>query len=206
MSRCVSHQQTRSTLLLLLDAVELHRRRQAERIKKIHVWDKGCNGGTIRCDNIQQAKNLLTIVKKSEDTNIEVDLFVGDVKKQGWAALGKLAELHGEGDDWTRTFDLVSKRDDMLAADRGDLRKIWDAMGSGEFGNSWAVTRGTRASNFFCKKFHKSNNNIEWTRLVEVLDMSEKQWDEYKSEDDSEYSETEEEDRESLSGDSSYEP
>ena len=183
----------------MLTALSRGASRQVERIKEIHVWDKGFDGGTVRCDTTQQAKNLLTIVKKSEDTHFEADLFVGNVKKQGWAALGEVAELHGEGDDWTRTFDLVSWRGDMLAADRGDLRKIWDAMGNGEFGNSWSVRR-EKQFNYFAEseefqKFH--DNDDEWGRLVTVLDMSKKQWDEYIGEDNSEYSENEEEDGES---------
>merc|ERR1711934_1262434 len=164
----------------------------------------GFGGGAIWCNTTQQAKNLLTIVKKSEDTNFEVDLFVGNVKKQGWAALGKVAELHGDGDAW-RTFNLISKRDDMLGADRGDLRKIWDAMHGGEWGNTWTMTREERF-NYLVEDevFHKSNGNREWQRLVQVLDLSEEEWDEYKGEDDSEYSKSED-DGESLFGDSSFE-
>ena len=174
---------------------------QKEPIKQVRVWDKGFGGGTIWCNTTQQAKALLTIVKKSEDANFEVDLFVGNVKKQGWAALGKVAELHGDGGFW-RTFNLVSKRDDMLGADRGDLRKIWDGMHGGEFGNSWTVTREERF-NYFVEdeQFHKSCGNREWLRLLQVLDLSEKEWDEYRGEDGSEYSESEEEED---GGDSSF--
>ena len=108
-----------------------------------------------------------------------------------------MAALHGEGNFW-RTFNLVSKRGDMLAADRGDLRKIWDAMGGGlvggEFANSWRVKREDGRPPIH-EIFSKSDSNREWRRLVKVLDMSKKQWDEYKGED--EYSESEEEEGES---------
>ena len=179
----------------MLTALSRGASRQVDRIKEIHVWDKGFYGGDIWCDTTQQAKNLLTIVKKSDETNFEAEIQVGDVKKQGWAALGKVAELHGEGDLW-RTFNLVSKRGDMLAADRGDLRKIWDAMGGvgGEFANSWRVKREDGRPPIH-EIFSKSDSNREWRRLVKVLDMSKKQWDEYKGED--EYSESEEEEGES---------
>ena len=192
----------------MLKALSRGASRQEEQIKEIHVWDKGFDGGTIWCNTTQQAKNLLTIVEKSEDTNFEVDLIVGNVKKQGWAALGKVAELHGDGEAWCRTFNLVSKRDHMLGADRGDLRKIWDAMHGGEFPNSWTVTREERFNN---ERFDRSgqfdtSGNREWRRLVKVLNMSEKEWEEYKGQDDSEYSESEEEDGRSLFGDSSSEP
>ena len=85
----------------------------------------------------------------------------------------------------------------MLAADRGDLRKIWDAMHGGEFGNSWTMTREERF-NYLVEDevFHKSNGNREWQRLAKVLDLSEKEWDEYQGEDDES-----EEDGESLFGD-----
>ena len=120
---------------------------------------------------------------------------MGNIKKQGWAALGKMAELHEKGDG----FNLVSKRDDMLAADRDDLRKIWDAMHGGEFRNSWRVTREFNYLGVN-EVFLKSSNNREWGRLVKVLDMSEEEWNEYKGDDDSES-----EDEESLFGDSSFE-
>ena len=185
----------------MLTALSRVASRQVERIKEIHVWDKGFYGGDIWCDNTQQAKNLLTIAKKSNETNFEAEIKVGDVKKQGWAALGKVAELHGDGDVWTRTFNLVSERGDMLAADRGDLRKIWDAMfGDGEFANSWRVKREPWRPPIH-EIFSKSDSNREWRRLIKVLDMSKKQWDEYKgeeeySESEEEYSEGEEEGRE----------
>ena len=111
--------------------------------------------------------------------------------------MGKMAELHGDGASW-RTFNPVSKRDDMLAADRDDLRKIWDAMHSGEFSsNSWRVKR-----DYFddYEEFRKSSGNREWGRLVKVLNMSQEEWKEYKGDDNSES-----EDGESLFGDSSFE-
>jgi len=188
----------------MLTALSREASRQVEVIKQVRVWDKGFGGGAIWCNTTQQAKNLLTIVKKSEDTNFEVDLFVGNIKKQGWAALGKVAELHGDGDAW-RTFNLISKRDDMLGADKGDLRKIWDAMHGGEWGNTWTMTREERFDYLVEDEvFHKSNGNREWQRFVQVLDLSEEEWDEYKGEDESEYSESED-DGESLFGDSSFE-
>ena len=67
-------------------------------IKQVTVWNKGFGGGTIACSTVQQAKNLLTIVKKSQDTNFDIDLFVGKIKKQEWKALGIVAELPGNGD------------------------------------------------------------------------------------------------------------
>ena len=36
-------------------------------IKQVTVWNKVFGGGTITCGTAQQAKNLLTIVKKSQD-------------------------------------------------------------------------------------------------------------------------------------------
>ena len=192
----------------MLTALSRRASKQVERMKQVRVWDKGFGGGTIWCNTTQQAKNLLTIVEKCEDTNFEVDLIVGNVKKQGWAALGKVAELHGDGEAWCRTFNLVSKRDHMLGADRGDLRKIWDAMHGGEFPNSWTVTREERFNERFDRsgRFDTSGNR-EWRRLVKVLNMSEKEWEEYKGQDDfTEYSESDEEDGGSLFGDSSSEP
>ena len=114
-----------------------------------------------------------------------------------------MAALHGEGNFW-RTFNLVSKREDMLAADLGDLRKIWDAMHGGEFGNSWTMAREERF-NYLVEDevFHKYNGNREWQRLVQVLDLSEKEWNEYNG-DNEEYSESDE-DGESLLGDISFE-
>ena len=53
---------------------------------------------TPTCGTVQQAKNLLTIVKKSRDNNFKIDLFVGKIKKQEWKALEIVAELHGDGD------------------------------------------------------------------------------------------------------------
>ena len=98
------------------------------------------------------------------------------------------------------------RQDNMLGADRGDLRKIWDAMHGGEFGNSWTVTREERF-NYFREdeRFDKLEGDREWGRLVKVLDMSEKEWEEYRGEDDSEYSESDEEDGEFPFGDSSFE-
>ena len=87
----------------------------------------------------------------------------------------------------------------MLAADRGDLRKIWDAMHGGEFSNSWRVTREFNYLGVN-EVFLKSSNNREWRRLVKVLNMSEEEWNEYKGDDNSES-----EDGESLFGDSSFE-
>ena len=186
----------------MLTALSRRASSQKELIKEVHVWDRGFNGGTIWCTTTQQAKNLLTIVKKSEDTNFETDLCVGKIKKQGWAALGKVAELHGKADFW-RTFNLISKREHMLGADRGDLRKIWDAMhGHWEWPNTWTVTRGEEFDYFGRdESFAKSCGNKEWGRLVKVLNMSEKEWEEYTGEDESE----DDEDGESLLGDSSFE-
>ena len=96
-------------------------------IKQVTGRDKGFRGGAIACGTVQQAKNLLTIVKKSQDSNFESDLLVGKIKKQKWKALGIVAELPGNGDT-CRTFNMVADRGDMLEADRGDLKKIWDAL------------------------------------------------------------------------------
>ena len=60
---------------------------QEEMIKQVTMWNKGFRGNTIACGTAQQAKNLLTIVKKSQDNNFEIDLFVGKIKKQEWKAL-----------------------------------------------------------------------------------------------------------------------
>ena len=80
--------------------------------------------------------------------------------------------------------------------------KIWDAMHGGEFGNSWRVRRNEKRKYFVNRvDIQKFNGNTEWGRLVKVLDMSEKQWDEYKDDDDTEYSATEEDE-----ADSSFEP
>ena len=145
------------------------------------MWGKGWAGGTIRCNTIQQSEALLKIAKNSEDTTFEVRLIVGDVKKKGWAALGKVAELHGSGEDW-RTFNVSSRRDHMLQADREDLKKIWKAMHGGEWGNSWCVALGSwNDDRFFLRDdndgtFEKAGGNEEWVRLLRVLDMSNEEW------------------------------
>ena len=74
--------------------------------------------------------------------------------------------------------------------------------GHWEWPNSWTVTRG-ESPDFFGRdaNFTKSCGNKEWGRLVKVLDMSEKEWEEYTGENESE----DDEDGESLLGDSSFE-
>ena len=39
--------------------------------------------------------------------------------------MGIVTELHGDGNTW-RIFNTVADRGDMLEADQGDLKKIWD--------------------------------------------------------------------------------
>ena len=103
---------------------------------------------------------------------------MGDVKKEGWAALGKVAELH-ERETNRRTFNVVSRREHMLGADREDLRKIWEAMWGGMWGNKWFVTGWKRRwpvnedDGMFCKE----EGDEEWNRLMEVLDISQEEWD-----------------------------
>ena len=158
-----------------------------EPMKQVHVWAPGWGGGTITCNYINQAEALLKIVKCSEDTNFEGQLNVGEVKKKGWAALGKVADLLGDGDaGWLagRTLNVVSRRDHMLEADREDLRKIWKAMHGGDAldtGNWWSVTSYWRPDLFFLKNeddglFEKAGGDEEWERLLGVLDMSENEW------------------------------
>ena len=165
----------------LLLALSRRTSKQKEPLKQVHVWGKGWAGGTIRCNTIQQSEALLRIAKNSEDTTFEVRLIVGDVKKKGWAALGKVAELHGSGEDW-RTFNVSARRDHMLQADREDLKKIWKAMHGGEWGNSWCVALGCwNDDRFFLRDdndgtFEKAGGNEEWVRLLRVLDMSNEEW------------------------------
>ena len=167
----------------MLTALSKRAARQKTKMKKAHVWGKGICGGTIWCENKTQAKALLTIVKNSEEVDFEVTMYIGDIKKQGWADLGKVADLHGKI-DW-RTFTLISKRDHMLEADRADLRKIWDAMWGDAFhGNTWTVTRGDRFDYWGNdEEFAKCGHNKEWRRLERVLDMTKVEWEKYKGED-----------------------
>ena len=91
----------------------------------------------------------------------------------------------------------------MLGADRGDLRKIWDAMHI-HWHSQLLTSRGEFPDYLGRdKNFAKSCGNNEWGRLIKVVDMSQKEWDEYNGEDE-EYSESEE-DGESLLGDISFE-
>ena len=167
----------------MLTALSKRASRQKTKIKNAQVWGKGIYGGTIWCENMTQAKALLTIVKNSEEVDFEVTMYIGDIKKQGWADLGKVADLHGKI-DW-RTFTLVSKRDHMLEADRADLKKIWDAMWGDAFhGNTWTVTRGDRFDYWGNdEEFAKCGHNKEWRRLERVLDMTKEEWEEYRGED-----------------------
>ena len=73
--------------------------------------------------------------------------------------------------------------------------------GHWEWPNSWTVTRG-ESPDFFGRdaNFTKSCGNKEWGRLVKVLNMSQKEWEDYKGEDESE-----DEDGDSLLGDASFE-
>ena len=68
-------------------------------------------------------------------------------------------------------------------------------------GHSWTVTRG-ESPDFLGRdaNFAKSCGNKEWGRLVKVLNMSQKEWEDYKGEDESE-----DEDGDSLLGDASFE-
>ena len=175
----------------MLLALSRRASKQKEPLKQVNVWAKGFLGGTIRCNTIQQSEALLKIAKNSQEFNIEAQLIVGDVKKKGWAALAKMAEIHGSGgrtDAW-RTFDVTSRRDDMLSADREDLEKIWKAMHGGEsdfiggqWDNSWHVTSYWRDDMFVLRNdddgtFRKGEGSEEWGRLLKVLDMSKKEWD-----------------------------
>ena len=127
---------------------------------------------------------------------------MGTIEKKECEASGKVAVLHVKGNAW-RTFNLICKRDHMLRADRGDLRKIWDAMhGHWDFPNSWTVTRWESPEYLGRdENFSKSCGNKEWGRLIKVLDMSQKEWDEYNGEEESQ----DEDEDESLLGDSSFE-
>ena len=78
--------------------------------------------------------------------------------------MGKVAVLHVKGNAW-RTFNPICKRDHMLRADRGDLRKIWDAMHSHwDFPNSWTVTSRGEFPDYLGRdeNFAKSCGNKEW--------------------------------------------
>ena len=74
--------------------------------------------------------------------------------------------------------------------------------GDWDWPNSWTVTRGEKY-NYFGRdeNFAKSCGNKEWGRLAKVLDMSQKEWDEYNGEEESQ----DEDEDESLLGDSSFE-
>ena len=161
----------------MLSALGRRVSKQKEPLKEVQVWAPGFGGGTIRCKTTRKAEHLLTIVKASEETSFECLIIVGDVKKEGWAALGKVAELYGGGAGW-RTFNVICSRQHMLQAEREDLRKIWEAMWEGEWGNYYQVTH--RSSRFFLADeddglFRKEEG--DWDRFMQVLDMSQKDWD-----------------------------
>ena len=163
----------------MLSALSRRASWQEEPLKEFKVWAPGFCGGAIWCKTTQKAEALLTIAKCSQVTSFEGRIFVGDVKKEGWAALGKVAELHEVGTDW-RTFNVVSRKEHMIGADREDLRKIWDAMFGGMWGNSWWVTSRSRWSILVDEddgRFWKEEGEEDWDRLMEVLDMSREEWD-----------------------------
>ena len=163
----------------MMSAVSRRASCQEVPLKEFKVWACGFNGGTIVCNKTQKAESLLTIARSSEVTSFEGLIVVGDIKKEGWAALGKVADLHERDTEW-RTFNVTSRREHMLTADRKDLRKIWDAMWGGMFGNSWFVTSWRRWSflvNEDDGRFYKEEGEEEWERLMEVLDMNQEEWE-----------------------------
>ena len=102
---------------------------------------------------------------------------MGTIEKKECEASGKVAVLHVKGNAW-RTFNLICKRDHMLRADRGDLRKIWDAMHI--YWNSQLLTSRGEFPDYLGRDENcaKSCGNKEWGRLIKVVDMSQKEWDE----------------------------
>ena len=86
--------------------------------------------------------------------------------------MGKVAELHERETD-RRTFHVISRREHMLAADREDLRKIWEAM----WGRMWYVTSLRILLDEDDGMFCKEEGDEEWNRLMEVLDISQEEWD-----------------------------
>ena len=61
----------------------------------------------------------------------------------------------------------------MLGADREDLRKIWEAM----WGRMWYVTSLRILLDEDDGMFCKEEGDEEWNRLMEVLDISQEEWD-----------------------------
>ena len=78
----------------MLSALSRRASCQEDPLKEFKVNGPGFCGGAICCKNTWQAEALLTIAKCSQTTSFEGEIFVGDVKQEGWAALGKVAELH----------------------------------------------------------------------------------------------------------------
>ena len=144
--------------------------------------------------NAKEAKAFSKIAQCCKNTFYENLDVRGKIGRQGWKALGKAAELHSpmlgkrrsantgsddndlDFDFEFETFNVTSTREAMIGAKKEDLRKIWDGMGRRFMsGNNWLVTRDW--SGLGSEIFHKEEGEKEWERLLEVLDMSKKEWD-----------------------------
>ena len=131
------------------------------------------------CSSVNWRNRSILIVRRGAELGAE-----------GWATLAEAVRLH------PGFSDVSADRDEMLAADRGDLRAIWDVLGGGVGAGTWFVED---------RDWHRLpvGKAESWAALEHVLDVCYEAFremalasDEEEEEDDSDEEEDEDDDNE----------
>ena len=121
--------------------------------------------GMLVCASLNDADAILTLMQNCSSVNWS-ELIVGrgaELGAEGWATLAEAVRLH------PGFSDVSAHRDEMLAADRGDLRAIWDALGGGVGAGTWFV----RDRDWhIVSQFVTVEKEEGWAALEHVLDVS----------------------------------
>ena len=148
--------------------------------------------GMLVCASLNDADAILTLMQNCSSVNWS-ELIVGrgaELGAEGWATLAEAVRLH------PGFSDVSAHRDEMLAADRGDLRAIWDVLGGGVGAGTWFVED---------RDWHRLpvGKAESWAALEHVLDVCYEAFremalasDEEEEEDDSDEEEDEDDDNE----------
>ena len=147
------------------------------------------------CASLNDADAILTLMQNCSSVNwrnrsILIVRRGAELGAEGWATLAEAVCLH------PGFSDVCANRDEMLAADRGDLRAIWDALGGGVGAGTWFV----RDRDWHIVTVGKEES---WAALEHVLDVCYEAFremalasDEEEEEDDSDEEEDEDDDNE----------
>ena len=134
--------------------------RQQQKMNAFH----GC---MIDIQNKESAEDFRRIMQNCEEFKVSHSLGIDKIGQEGWEAVAEGLRLH-PGVVW----ELQTSKKDMDGGNRDDLRKIYDSL---DTTGTWSIIDGNMKRQMD-EYIDKRDGEAAWTRLVQILELSEEEW------------------------------